>query len=354
MQEPKLAPLIIPCPDEASWHRERSKLLGASEVAALFDCHPYLTKRQLWMRKKGLVPPDDETEAMEAGKFAELMLAPWYAKRTGRRVLTPQEFYRGAAGYETPATVDPVPFAIIVRHPTLPLQCTPDRILQCSNEGCELPSFGLPTRNGVLQLKNADRWLLDQWEGEEGAVTAPLCYQVQVQAELLCTGLKWGALAASIGGNRLRHLDIEAHPAFQSKLGAACVNFMQSLALDQAPAPTADDLDEIRRAFPLAVPGRTKELDNAAALMEYAKHAAFSKWHEEQADHYKAQLQAELGDAEVATIGGQKVATWKSSTRRDPPREAREFTVRTFRLDKRISDTAKAAIPHASTPSLPS
>jgi hypothetical protein len=31
----------------------RASVVGASEVAALFDCSPYLTKFELWHRKKG-------------------------------------------------------------------------------------------------------------------------------------------------------------------------------------------------------------------------------------------------------------------------------------------------------------
>lgn len=332
-------PIIVPCATEADWHAERAKGIGASEAAALVGEHPYgLTALQLWMRKRGeLGDTAAETEAMEAGKFAELMSAPWYAKRTGRHVITPQEFY----GH-------PRAFAVIVRHPTLPLQCTPDRIA-----GLSADDGPRGTNPGSLQLKNADRWALEFWENDAGT-TPPLAVQVQLQVELLCCGFSWGAIAAVIGGNRLRYADVQRHDGFLAKLSALAVEFWSSLSGDVAPKATAQDLEPLKRMFPRSVEGLSKELERPELLLELARHRALEKLHGDQADEYEAALKQELGPAETATIQGAKVATWKTSERHESAREARVLQLRSFRLDSSVTKAAKAALPsHASTPILP-
>lgn len=350
-------PIVIPCWTEEDWHRERTKAIGASEAAALVGCNPYLTPLQLWSNKKLALPAtQQETERMEAGKFAELMCAPWYAKRTGREVVTPQSFYSlwahsqgysGALSYgeaEALSIACSRAFAIIVRHPTLPLQCTPDRIV-----------LGLNRAPGVLQLKNADRFLLDEWEGADGKVDPPLHYQVQVTVEMLCTGLGWGSLAAVVGGNRLLHADIERHEAFCEKLGVLAAKFWASLTTDLAPAPTAADLESIGRQFPKSLPGLSKELERPELLMDYAREKALAKRHEERADALKAALELECGPAETLTVGGVKAATWKTQTRQDPPREARTVEFRSFRVDSKITKAAEANLPaHEPVAILPS
>lgn len=49
----------------------RKDFIGASEVAALFGCHPYLTKRELYHLKRGDIPENEETPVMRLGKHLE-------------------------------------------------------------------------------------------------------------------------------------------------------------------------------------------------------------------------------------------------------------------------------------------
>lgn len=338
-------PIIIPCATEADWHAERAKGLGASEIAALFGEHPYMTALQLWSKKKlQLAEAQEETERMEAGRFAELKIAPWYAKRTGRRVVTPQEYY-----WTQDHPRNKNAFAVIVRHPTLPLFCTPDRIIGPSVE------VGPRTLPGVLQIKNVDRFQRHAWD-DEGETAPPLWIQIQVQCELLCTGFSWGAIAADIGGNQLKHADIQAHPAFQAKLAKLATEFWASLSTDIAPAPVAGDLEEIKRAFPSSVEGLSKELEQPELLMDLARLRALASQYDAQADSIEAVLKQEMGPAETATIQGRKALSWKTSTRNESAREARTTTVRTFRIDNAIKKAAEAALPshdHRNTPILP-
>lgn len=71
-----------------AWHSERAKRIGASEVAAAFQKSPYLTERELFLFKKGMVPEwfvQDEYIFNKGHKFEERMRGEWFA-------LTGQEF----------------------------------------------------------------------------------------------------------------------------------------------------------------------------------------------------------------------------------------------------------------------
>lgn len=354
-------PIVIPCATEAAWHAERAKALGASEVAALFGAHPYITPLQLWTKKKEQgATTEEETERMEAGHFAELKVAPWYAKRTGRRVVTPQEFYcdperkHALADAVVTSLGGRYPYAVIVRHPTIPLQATPDRIVTGNLQHERHEADRIVSHPGVLQIKATEDWQ-DEWsDDEQGQLRIPLWVQIQVQAELLCTGFTWGAVAVDISGSKLRYADVERHEPFMATLAEKVSAFWASLAGDVAPAPTAGDLETIKRQWPKSVPGLSKELERPEHLLELARVKAEISQLEEQEKALQAAIVAELGPAEEGTIQGRKVVTLKTTTRTDPPRpEAVTREYRTLRLDALVKQ-AKAALPrHASPPILP-
>ena len=53
------------------WLTIRKGFTGASEIAALLDCHPYTTLAQLWAMKTGRLDPEPENAAMKRGKYLE-------------------------------------------------------------------------------------------------------------------------------------------------------------------------------------------------------------------------------------------------------------------------------------------
>lgn len=72
--------------DRERWLRERKTGIGGSEIAAIFNKHPYLTPRQLWERKTGRAGEQDVTPFMERGRVLEPVAAELYAEKTGRKV----------------------------------------------------------------------------------------------------------------------------------------------------------------------------------------------------------------------------------------------------------------------------
>lgn len=53
------------------WLAIRQSFTGASEIAALLHCHPWLTLTHLWALKAGRVDPEPESPAMRRGKLLE-------------------------------------------------------------------------------------------------------------------------------------------------------------------------------------------------------------------------------------------------------------------------------------------
>jgi putative phage-type endonuclease len=314
-------PIVIPCATEEDWHAVRAQAyIGASEAAAVFDLNPYMSKLALWERLQGVEqkrePPN---AAMLAGTYLEDGIGKLYAAVYGQRVLTPQEFY----GHPKAAKV-------IVRHPTLPLQCTPD--------------FIIVTQSGarLLQVKNVASWKADQWADQP-----PRAYRIQVQAEMLCTGMPSAMLAALVGGQELMPHEIERSAAFLQELAEAATSLV---ALPIAPPPSNNE--EIKRLFPESVPGLSKELERPENLYEFARLKAEAERIDEELERVKAALQADIGPAESFTVQGRKAGSWKTSVRTDPPREARSYPVRTLRLDTSVTKQAKSQLPERHAPAI--
>lgn len=75
------------------WHQSRKHYIGASEVAALFDCHPYITRHELMMQKLGLQETSPSNFIMERGKYAE-SLARKVAETLLGQELFPETIYK--------------------------------------------------------------------------------------------------------------------------------------------------------------------------------------------------------------------------------------------------------------------
>lgn len=287
-------PIIIPCATEADWHAERAKAIGASEIPDLCGVG-FNTPFQLWHRKKSGVGEVEETERMRAGKFLEAGNAAWYAfeHRECYKVLTPQEFYSGCSGA----------FAVILRHPDLPMQCTPDRILVRADE---------TEAAGVLQLKNTDAFVEKKlWVDDE----PPLRVQAQVQAEMLCTGLAFGAIGTIIGGNRRRDAEVRAMPDFQRNLGRLAEAFWLSLERNQPPAVEAGDEATIKALFPKHAEGVELELDPSLRdkVLELELLKREVKARELTIARLKAELELAAGEAEYLTIDYRRVYSYKTT-----------------------------------------
>lgn len=229
-------------PHTPAWHAARAETVGASEVAALYDAHPHLSRWTLWHIKAGRAPPPAAQHERAAwGLRLERAIADAVAEERGW-VIEPGTWLRDPSGLRLSATPDFLAHA-------------PDR----------------PGR-GVLEIKNVD-WLIhrDRWGDEP-----PMHVLLQLQAQLAVTGARWGCVAALVGGNDLRLYDYDARPAVIQDIRKRVAAFWRSIAQNQPPpvdgsdstAATLEALHPTLDAEPIDLRGDNEMPGLCAALRE--------------------------------------------------------------------------------------
>lgn len=204
---------LIPMPSTRDeWLVLRQRYVGASAVAALFDCqadyqHSHFA---LWHVKAGLAPePDVSGPRLSWGLKLEGVIAAAAAEEKGWTVRRGR--YAIADDCRLGASLD----FEIDHDPT--------------------GQFEGP---GVMETKNVD-WLQHRrkWTDDE----PPAHILLQNQAQLAATGYAWGAIPALVGGNDLRIHVYAARPTLIAEIKRRVDAFWQSVA-DGTPPP-ADGSD---------------------------------------------------------------------------------------------------------------
>ena len=131
--------------DRDAWLALRRDFLGASEIGALFDVHPYLTRYALWAEKSGLIAPTGrETSPMRRGRYIEQIAPLMLAEE--RPTWTVEPNIIGVGGFYIADRANRI-------------GCTPDLI-------CVDPERG----SGVVQVKSASSHSFRrQWLDDDGA-----------------------------------------------------------------------------------------------------------------------------------------------------------------------------------------
>lgn len=156
---------------ETAWLEERRRSVGASDAPAVLGVCPYRTPIDVWQDKLGIAPPRVESEAMYWGKRLESVVLEEYERRTGRAVVSRQQFARDGSYPWMTATLD-----------------------------------GLTADGRVVEVKTAAAWA-KEW-GEEDTDAIPEPYLVQVHHQLAVTGLDVADVAVLIGGQRFRVYEV--------------------------------------------------------------------------------------------------------------------------------------------------
>jgi putative phage-type endonuclease len=268
--------------DSEEWHRLRLGGLGGSDAGVVAGVSTWRSPYDLWSEKvAGVLPdPSDEKEYQRWGKLLEDPIAEEFATRTGIEV------HR---------------FARMVRNTDYPFMfANVDRLTGPANN-----------LDGVLEIKTTR--FADQWA--DGQV--PLTYGVQGQHYLAVLGLPVVHYACLIGGQELVITTVERNETLIADLVAIEEAFWQSVVAREA--PPADGSESTRKALQRRWrpdPDKMVELIDCADLIA-RRHFIIDaiKVAKEEVDEIDATIMETMGDAEVATINGEKVVTWKGSTR---------------------------------------
>lgn len=166
--------------DEKEWLATRTRGIGGSDVGAICGVNKWSSARLIYLKKTGQYQDSEEEfsdaaiERMRFGHLLEPVVANEYSRRTGNKVVV------------SPATLTHKdhPWAI----------ANVDRII--------VDGEGKPI--GILECKTAGEFMDDDWS--EGEV--PISYLYQLNWYLWVTGLKYGAIACLVGGNKFYHYEV--------------------------------------------------------------------------------------------------------------------------------------------------
>lgn len=274
------APGIIRDP-RAAWLEERRKGVGASDVAAILGHDPRRGPLAVYAEKIGaLESPDNDWMAF--GRDVEGAIAQAYARKTGRPV------------YDLGAHE-------IRRHPDLPiLGATLDRETSGSTEN-RAPIEGHDRARVPLELKAVGYMKAKDWQE-----SPPLHFQIQLQAQLACTGAAWGSLAALIGGLVVVWKDIPRNDRFINAMLPRVAEFWSRV--ERRDPPTAIDArpetSKALKALYAEEDGETLVLPPDAVELADAWEAACLKRRdaEREVDLYENHIRRLIGDASFGDL----------------------------------------------------
>jgi predicted phage-related endonuclease len=258
----------------------RASVVGASEVAALFDACPYLTHFELWHRKKGTIATP-EFDAIRHDGTPENERTWWGIRLEGAIIEAARERY----GYTDREQLERLDNG-------KGLGGHPDRRVICPERG-----------PGILEVKTVD-WLQRKEWGDE----PPLHYLLQSQTYQGLDRVSWGDVIVLVGGNKLERFQYEFRPKVFASIEARVVAFWESIKADQPPKPNyTRDLAALKELHSEQVDEVIDlQSDNRAAIAaaEYLEASAELKAAQARKDAAQAELVDKLGSASLAFASG--------------------------------------------------
>lgn len=271
--------------ERATWLAERRTGIGASEVAAVLGCHPYMSAYTLWHLKRGLIEEPEESEVMEWGKLLEPVIAEKYARATGRQLVD--------HGRHAARRSERWPFLLA----TLDREIAP---IDDRGPGC-------------LEIKTTGTWVEPKWKDEP-----PLHVQAQLQAQLAVTGFRWGSIAVLVGGQKYEHADFERNDDFIALLVERCAAFWALVESGEPPEVDGSEStgETLRRLYPQES-GEVVELPPEADpwSVAYLEASEAEKRAKALKDEAKNHLLAAMGAASMGMTPGGFVWTLKTTER---------------------------------------
>lgn len=275
--------VVIPYTTEADWLAHRVNDLTSTDIPALFSMSPYKTHFELWHEKKaGQRAAFAENGRMKWGKRLEQTVAQGIADDQGWAIRPMKEY---------------------MRLPELRIGSSFDfRIVDAG--------IGDHADDSILEVKCVD-WLMfrDGWAIDEGFIEAPAHIEIQVQHQMLVSGLRRAYIGVMVGGNDIRMIEREADDQVHAAILAKASEFWQAIEAGIAPDPVMpDDADAVIRMHQFAEPGKLfdarADASVASLVQQYHQLGQTEKQAEEDRKVIKAELLQRIGDAEKVLLDG--------------------------------------------------
>jgi predicted phage-related endonuclease len=266
----------IPITDRAEWLELRKPFVTASQVPALFGCHPYLTALKLYMEKSGVEFPNPESKLMRRGRLFESAVGAAVAdERPEWKIVAAKEFLADT---------------------TRRMGATPDFYIDCNDRG-----------RGVLQAKTVSR---DQFANAwDNGKAVPFWIQLQMLDEMMLSGVAWGVVAALVidpYDPACAIFEQERHEGAEKRIVDAVAKFWQDVEQGNQPKPDyGRDAELIKILAPRerrsdAVVDLSGNNELPAMLEERELLKARIKVDDERCKAIEAQLKFMMRDAAVA------------------------------------------------------
>jgi len=261
---------VITPENREHWLKLRSKDVTSTEVAALFGFSPYLTKFELWHRKKGnLIVDFKENERTIWGSRLQHSIAQGIAEDNGWTVTNAPEY---------------------IRDTELRLGASFD--------------FWIDD-DGFLEVKNVDGlqfregWIVD----EDKNIEAPPHIEIQVQTQFATSEREYAYIGALVGGNNVKLLLREPDTKIIAQIKARVAGFWSSVESGVSPQPDFQrDAETIRKLYSHAEPDKVLDCEKneeiAELAAEYKLYGASEKEAKKNKEGIRSQLLMKLGDCE--------------------------------------------------------
>lgn len=270
--------------DEAHWHALRAQDLTSTDIAALFGLSPYKTAFELWHEKRaGEVVRIAENDRMKWGRRLEATVAEGIAEDKGWAVV-PMKDYGRITDLRIGSSFD-------------------FRIIAPPNEP-----------DAILEIKTVDALAFrNGWTVEPDYIEAPAHIELQVQHQMLVSGLRRAYIGVLVGGNDIRIIEREADDLVHSGIIAKAAEFWASVEAGLPPLPVyPQDAAAVIARSQYAEPGKLYDArgdaEIAALIAEYHSLGATIKAMEDDRASAKARILDRIGAAEKVLVDGYTVS----------------------------------------------
>lgn len=195
-------PIPVAAPHTPEWYAARETSIGASEIAIAAGLSPYATPLELYQRKRGLIGPLEDNDAMRLGRLLEPVVKAEYCHKTGSIL------------------IDSNP--PMYRHPThIGIVATPD---------------GIVSQSELLECKTTS-WRMKSYWGDPESDQIPDQYLCQAQAQLAVMGAEVCHVACLFDGAVLKSYRVMRNDELIQMLIAAAVELLERIRDQRPPEP---------------------------------------------------------------------------------------------------------------------
>lgn len=266
------------------WWEDRTKFLGATDIAAVLGVDPYRSALQVSMEKRGEVDPPEVTAVMRRGLRMEPLVAEMYSEEKGVSIVKAAPLMLGTAH--------------------APLVASPD--------------YYVTTPDGevyLLEIKTHSPWLRETY-GDEGTDAVPYKEIVQTQWQMHCSGLKRADIAVLFGLDDLAVFTVRYDPELGAAIEQTATDFWTRFVVgDEVPPASAPvDNELLARRYPESAENTvwaSEEVSRAAADLRKTRRQLAEL--EAEADGLKAFLKQQMGEAAVLDCHDLGTITWRAS-----------------------------------------